>query len=97
MRVVYTLSRNIKSSRDLQRFALTSFAPRPRILSQAREFVRRMMSMSSELLNCHDRELTLDHVCKSSSGTSASPLILLNSEGNDTDDLPTFQEEVPPP
>ena len=37
------------------------------------------------------------HFFKSSSGTRASSPILLGIGGDDSDDPPAFQEEVPPP
>jgi hypothetical protein len=52
----------VKSSPDLRRSAFTSFAPKLSTLSQALKFVRTMRKISSELLNCHDKELTLYNV-----------------------------------
>jgi Sec-independent protein translocase protein TatA len=40
---------------------LTSFVPRPDILSQAGKFLRKTLKISQELLNSVDQELTLEH------------------------------------
>jgi hypothetical protein len=51
-------TKSIQSSPDFRRNALTSFAPKPTTLSQARRFVPAMLKMSSS--QSHDQERTLD-------------------------------------